>query len=83
MSASISVEETQAKLPDLIQQLAPGKEIVITQNQQPVAKLVSERLSEHQLRVPGNCQGMIVLAVEDDEHLRDFEEHMPCPGSVE
>jgi hypothetical protein len=26
--------------------------------------------------VPGNCKGMITLAVEDDEHLQDFEEHM-------
>lgn len=77
MSASITVEEAQAQLSDLIQHLAPGEEIVITRDQQPVAKLVSERPSERQTRVPGNCKGMIVLAVEDDEHLQDFEEYMP------
>lgn len=77
MSASITVEEAQAKLSDLIQHLAPGEEIVITRDLQPVAKLVSERPSEHQPRIPGNCKGMIALAVEDDEHLRDFEEYMP------
>jgi antitoxin (DNA-binding transcriptional repressor) of toxin-antitoxin stability system len=73
----ITVEEAQANLWDLIQQLAPGEEIIITRNQQPVAKLVSERPPEHQPRVPGNCKGMIVLAVEDEEHLKDFEEYLP------
>ena len=27
-------------------------------------------------RVPGNCKGMITLLIEDDEHLKDFEEYM-------
>jgi prevent-host-death family protein len=77
MSATITVEEAQAKLTELIGRLSPGEEIVITQNQQPVAKLVGQRPSERKPRVPGNCKGMITLAVEDDEHLKDFEEHMP------
>jgi len=77
MSATITVEEAQATLIELIGRLSPGEEIVITQNQQPVAKLVGQRPSERKPRVPGNCKGMITLAVEDDEHLRDFEEHMP------
>ena len=77
MSATITVEEAQAKLTELIGSLSPGEEIVITQNQQPVAKLVGQRTSERKPRVPGNCKGMITLAVEDEEHLKDFEEYMP------
>ncbi len=42
MPATISIDEAQAKLKDLIHRLAPGEEVVITENQQPVAKLVSE-----------------------------------------
>ena len=38
MSATITVEEAQAKLKELIHQLAPGEEVVITENQQPIAK---------------------------------------------
>jgi len=76
MSATITVEEAQAKLIELIGRLSPGEEIVITQDQQPVAKLVGQRPSDRKPRVPGNCKGMITLAVEDDEHLKDFEEHM-------
>lgn len=76
MSSIITVEEAQAKLKELIYQLAPGEEVIITDNQQPVAKLVSERPRQRQPRVPGNCKGMITLLVEDDEHLEDFKEYM-------
>ena len=41
MSTSITVEEAQANLKELIHQLAPGDEVIITENQQPVAKLVT------------------------------------------
>jgi prevent-host-death family protein len=77
MSATITVEEAQAKLIEVIGSLSLGEEIVITQNQEPVAKLVGQRPSDRKPRVPGNCKGMITLAVEDDEHLKDFAEYMP------
>lgn len=76
MSTTITVDEAQARLKELIGKLAPGEELVITENRQPVARLVGERLSQGQPRVPGNCKGMITLLVEDDEHLKDFEEYM-------
>jgi prevent-host-death family protein len=77
MSEAITVEEAQAKFPELIERLSPGEEIVITQNQRPVAKLIGERSAPRQRREPGNCQGIIKLAVEDEEHLKDFEDYMP------
>jgi len=73
----VTIEEAQARLAELIDKLSPGEEIVITRNKQPVAKLVGERPSERKPRLPGNCKGMITLAIEDDEHLKDFEEYMP------
>jgi antitoxin (DNA-binding transcriptional repressor) of toxin-antitoxin stability system len=76
MSAVISVEEAQTRLPELIGKLAPGEEIIITQDQQPVARLVGVRPPERRPRVPGNCKGLINLLVEDEEHLKDFEESM-------
>jgi prevent-host-death family protein len=42
MSATITIDDAQAQLKDLIHRLAPGEEVVITENHQPVAKLVSE-----------------------------------------
>ena len=61
---------------ELIQRMAPGDEIIITQNQQPVAKLVSQS-KPLQRREPGRCKGMITLLVEDEEHLEGFKDYMP------
>ena len=77
MSTTITVEEAQAKLPELISMLAPGQEVFITLNHQPVAKLVGARAANGKRREPGNCKGMITLLVEDEEHLKDFAEYMP------
>ena len=43
MSAAITVDEAQANLKELVSKLAQGEEVVITENQRPVAKLVGER----------------------------------------
>ena len=79
MSATITIDEAQANLRDLIHQLAPGQEVVITENQQPVAKLVSELTKPRPgLRPPpGLGKGYITVVSDDDEHLKDFEEYMP------
>jgi antitoxin (DNA-binding transcriptional repressor) of toxin-antitoxin stability system len=77
MSITITIEEAQAKLKDFIHQLAPGDEIIITENQQTVAKLVSENPQQRKARVPGLGKGMITLLMEDEEHLEGFAEYMP------
>jgi len=78
MPAAISIEQAQAKLKELIHQMAPGEELVITENALPIAKLVSESLPQRKRRQPGRCKGMITLQVEDDEHLKDLAGYMPC-----
>jgi antitoxin (DNA-binding transcriptional repressor) of toxin-antitoxin stability system len=75
--ATVTIQEAQAKLPDLIHQLTPGEELVITENSQPIAKLVSEKSAPFQRPQPGLCKGMITIVADDDEHLRDFAEYMP------
>lgn len=72
MATTLSIDEAQATLADLIHRLAPGEEIVITENQQPVARLVSQP-QPLKRREPGRCKGMITLLVEDDEHLESFK----------
>ena len=39
--ATVTIQEAQAKLADLIHKLTPGDEVVITENNQPVAKLIT------------------------------------------
>jgi antitoxin (DNA-binding transcriptional repressor) of toxin-antitoxin stability system len=77
MSTTIPIDEAQAKLKELIHQLVPGEEVIIIENHHPVAKLVCEPAKQQKPRAPGNCQGMIQLLVEDDEHLEGFTEYMP------
>jgi antitoxin (DNA-binding transcriptional repressor) of toxin-antitoxin stability system len=75
--ATVTIKEAQAKLPDLIHALTPGEEVVITENNQPVAKLVIEKTAVRQRPEPGLGKGLITIVAADDEHLRDFAEYMP------
>jgi antitoxin (DNA-binding transcriptional repressor) of toxin-antitoxin stability system len=76
MSTTITLEEAQAKLPELVAGLAAGGEIIITQDQQPVARLVREKPAGRKPRKAGSAKGKLVILQEDDEHLKDFEEYM-------
>ncbi|HZS09825.1 MAG TPA: hypothetical protein VFD58_33675 [Blastocatellia bacterium] len=77
MSETITIEEAQAHLPELIAGLVPGQEVLIVQNEQPVAKLIGQHLPARHPRRPGSAQGRLVIHAEDDEHLADFREYMP------
>jgi antitoxin (DNA-binding transcriptional repressor) of toxin-antitoxin stability system len=74
--ATVTIQEAQARLPDLIHQLPPGEEIVITENNHPVAKLIAPP-AEKPSPLPGRCKGMLTILAEDEEHLEHFKEYMP------
>jgi hypothetical protein len=59
--------------------LAPAKEVVITENQQPVARFGGEQpKTKPGLRLlPGLGKGFITVLSDDDEHLKEFEAYMP------
>jgi antitoxin (DNA-binding transcriptional repressor) of toxin-antitoxin stability system len=73
----MAVEDIKLTLPELLDSLSPGDEVILTRNQQPVAKLVSEKPSERKPRVPGLGEGMITIISDDEENLKDFAEYMP------
>lgn len=74
--STVTIEEAQAKLPELIRKLTPGKEMLITENNQPVAKLVGHP-AEKPRPLLGRCKGVLTILSDDDEHLDDFKEYMP------
>ena len=76
MQTTMEVEDIEMTLPELLDHLTPGDEVILTRNHQPVAKLVSEPAKQRQPRLAGNCIGMIQIVADDDEHLKDFEEYM-------
>ena len=73
---TLSIDQVQARLPELIDQLRPGADVVITRGDRKVARLVGE-VAPRRPRQAGNCRGMAAIVADDDEHLRDFAEHMP------
>jgi antitoxin (DNA-binding transcriptional repressor) of toxin-antitoxin stability system len=75
---NVTIQEAQAKLPDLIHGLQPGDEVVITENDQPVAKLMSESTKPTPgLRPPPSLgKGCLTIVSEDDEHLQDFADYV-------
>ena len=77
MPTTISVEEAQSKLKELIDQLAPGEEVVLTSNQRPVAKLVGEISKRPPRPAPGLGKGSILYMAPDfDEPMEEFAEYM-------
>ena len=74
--STVTLEDAQAQLPELIDHLAPGEELVITRNARPVARLVGP-ISDPPQPVFGRGRGKVVVVAEDDEHLNGFEDYMP------
>ncbi len=78
MGTIISIDQAQSKLAELIHQLLPGEEIVICENERPVAKLIKlPKPAPTRRRSPGLCKGMITIISDDDDHLEDFKDYMP------
>ncbi len=72
--STLTVSELQARLPQLIDQLRPGEEVVITRDDRPVARLTATR-PPRPPRQAGNCVGLIAIVADDDDHLADFAEY--------
>lgn len=76
-TTTITVEEAQATLSQLIDHLHPGEELLIVRDQRPVAKLIGEAAPSRRPRRPGSAKGTIVSMAEDfDAPLEDFKEYM-------
>ena len=75
MSMTVTVEEAQAQLPELIAQLTAGDQVVILQDDRPVAELRATVKKKPRPQF-GACKGMLTIVAEDDEHLLDFAEYM-------
>ena len=74
---TISIQDAQAKLPELIHGLTAGEEVVIVENNQPVAKLVGGKPASRMPRQRGSAKGKLTIHSDDEDHLDDFKEYMP------
>ena len=73
--STITIEEAQARLPQLIEQAQPGDELVITRDQLPVATLTVHIPAP---RKPGTLKGTVLYMAPDfADPLEEFKEYMP------
>jgi antitoxin (DNA-binding transcriptional repressor) of toxin-antitoxin stability system len=77
---TVSIEEAQARLLDLIHRLTPGDELVITENDLPVARLVASVPPLPGAEPPrrlGSLRGTVqYMAPDFDAPLDDFKDYM-------
>ena len=70
---AVSIQEAKAKLSELIHKLKPGDEVIITEKNVPVARLVPANRVPAQ-RKPGTLPGTVKhMAPDFDAPLDDFK----------
>jgi antitoxin (DNA-binding transcriptional repressor) of toxin-antitoxin stability system len=75
--ATVTIQEAQATLSELIHGLTPGDEVVITENDQPVARLVpTPATPPKKARQFGTLKGTVLSMEHFDDPLEDFAEYM-------
>jgi antitoxin (DNA-binding transcriptional repressor) of toxin-antitoxin stability system len=74
---TVTIQEAQSRLLDLIHGLTAGDEIVITENGEPVAKLArAEPTKAWPCKAGSAKESVHWMAPDFDEPLEDFKEYM-------
>jgi antitoxin (DNA-binding transcriptional repressor) of toxin-antitoxin stability system len=71
MPTSVTLEEAQTTLKELIDKLAPDEELTITENEQAVATLVGKRPGRLPRPEPGLGKGSILYMAPDFDESMD------------
>ena len=75
--ATLTIDEVQGRLREVLAGLQPGEEVVLTDNGCPLAKLVREQPKPGLRPPPGLCKGMITCIAPDfDAPLEGMKEYM-------
>lgn len=71
--AKFNIAEAKANLSSLVRKAMAGEEVLIANDNKPVAKLVPIRPTGN--RVPGSARGLIRMAPDFDAPLSDFRDY--------
>jgi antitoxin (DNA-binding transcriptional repressor) of toxin-antitoxin stability system len=73
---TVTIEEAQANLANLIAHLQPGEPLVITDHEKPIARLTTDVALQPNSRKAGSAKGILFVSKDDKEHLAEFDEYM-------
>jgi antitoxin (DNA-binding transcriptional repressor) of toxin-antitoxin stability system len=74
---TMSVQEAQSRLSEIIHKLSPGEEITITLDDKPVATLRGNTQPRRKPRRPGTLRGTVLYIAPDfDDIPEGFEEYV-------
>jgi antitoxin (DNA-binding transcriptional repressor) of toxin-antitoxin stability system len=79
---TVTLEEARTHLPELVAEAAAGGEILITENDKPVAKLAAPPPVPSEIHATGRwpgfglLKGKMEIAPDFDEPLEEFREYM-------
>lgn len=74
--ASVTIEEAQAKLPDLIEALVPGEPVTITRHGQPWAEVRKTERTSWPCQAGSYRKADFWMAADFDAPLDDFKEYL-------
>lgn len=75
--ATVTLQEAQSKLADLVHGLVPGEELLITEDDRPVARLIPALPEPPKTpRRFGTLRGTVLSMEHFDDPLDDFEDYM-------
>lgn len=74
--STVTLEEAQAKLPQLIDELGPGEEVVITRNGQPCAQMKKTERTSWPCQAGSYRKAEFWMAPDFDAPLDDFKDYM-------
>jgi antitoxin (DNA-binding transcriptional repressor) of toxin-antitoxin stability system len=84
--STITLQEAQSALAELVHRLAPGEGVTITENDRPVARLIVPLVAATRPPRPrpavtgvpkaGSCEGLFVVPDDFKEPLEEMREYM-------
>ncbi len=73
---TVTIQEAQTGLPELIRRLTPGEEVIITDDDKPVARLSRSEPKTTWPCKAGSARGKVWMAPDFDAPLEEFREYM-------
>ena len=71
-----SLEEVQAKLPEIVNGLRKGDKVILMERECPVPRLLRPLPTKRRPRTTGSARGRPTIMTGDHEHLTDFGNYM-------